>query len=259
MCDPLCCKILCRASLFCTGAGGASKRPRAHEENASTIEQSEAPRQRWKPGLEQFGEPENQDNRAHAESTQGVSLPENHTPHKKPNFRNCRLHYKSGGEFWWPKFMPISFLEDARNADLVLRRVSRLWGAWDKSGAFLFVPCSHNDAVAHALPMGKYTCREVQVYPVECSQQLRRDSSNNGSSNCFLEGTLWDSSLPISLRLWVSPVVCTHPRPLSQYITARNCLKISYVMSWLGLICVRLGLSEERNIFIQKQATIHDS
>ena len=67
---------------------------------------------------------------------------------------------------------------------------------------------------------GKYGCRGVRVYPTECGEQLGRDPSKNGSSKSLVlkslsgEGTLWDSSLPVALTLWDTPVLCTPPLPL---------------------------------------------
>ena len=73
------------------------------------------------------------------------------------------------------------------------------------------------------LVTGKYGCRKVRVYPAECGEQLGRDPSKNGSSKSLVltsfsgEGTLWDSSLSITLALWDRPVLCAPPPlPLSQ-------------------------------------------
>ena len=58
------------------------------------------------------------------------------------------------------------------------------------------------------------------MYPTECGEQLGRDPFKNGSYKfpCFKEfsgeGTLWDSSLPVALALWDTPVLCTPPLPL---------------------------------------------
>ena len=69
------------------------------------------------------------------------------------------------------------------------------------------------------LATGKYVCRKVRAYPAECSQQLGRDPSKNGSSK-FLDlksasgkNTIWDSALPISLTLSDTPVLCRPPLP----------------------------------------------
>ena len=75
------------------------------------------------------------------------------------------------------------------------------------------------------LTTGKYGCRKVRVYPAECDEQIGKDPSKNGSSEylvskSFSEGILWDSSLPIALTLWDTPVLCTPPLPLSH----QNCL-----------------------------------
>ena len=57
------------------------------------------------------------------------------------------------------------------------------------------------------LATGKYRCTEVRVYRAECSEQLGRVPSKIGSSKSLVlksfsgEGTLWDSSLPVSLTL----------------------------------------------------------
>ena len=67
------------------------------------------------------------------------------------------------------------------------------------------------------LATGKYRCTKVEVYPVECSQKLERDPSNNVSCESLVlksaEGTLWDPSLPVSLTLWDTLMLCTPPLP----------------------------------------------
>ena len=63
---------------------------------------------------------------------------------------------------------------------------------------------------------------EVQMYPTECGEQLGTDPSKIGSSKSLVlksfsgEGTLWDSSLPVSLTLWDTPALFTPPLPLRQ-------------------------------------------
>ena len=58
------------------------------------------------------------------------------------------------------------------------------------------------------------------VYPAECGEQLGTDPSKIGSSKSLVlksfsgEGTLWDSSLPVSLTLWDTPALFTPPLPL---------------------------------------------
>ena len=58
------------------------------------------------------------------------------------------------------------------------------------------------------------------MYPAECGEQLGRDPSKIGSSKSLVlksfsgEGTLWDSSLPVSLTLWDTPALFTPPLPL---------------------------------------------
>ena len=75
-------------------------------------------------------------------------------------------------------------------------------------------------SVAENLATGKYGCTEVRVYPAECGEQLRTDPSKIGSSKSLVlksfsgEGTLWDSSLPVSLTLWDTPAFFTPPLPL---------------------------------------------
>ena len=60
------------------------------------------------------------------------------------------------------------------------------------------------------------------MYPEECGEQLGRDPSKIGSSKSLVlkrssgEGTLWDSSLPVSLTLWDTPTLFTPPLPLPQ-------------------------------------------
>ena len=58
------------------------------------------------------------------------------------------------------------------------------------------------------------------MYPTECGEQLGTDPSKIGSSKSLVlksfsgEGTLWDSSLPVSLTLWDTPALFTPPLPL---------------------------------------------
>ena len=62
------------------------------------------------------------------------------------------------------------------------------------------------------------------MYPAECGEQLagRGDLSKIGSSKYLVlrsfsgEGTLWDSSLPVSLTLWDTLALSTPPLPLPQ-------------------------------------------
>ena len=60
------------------------------------------------------------------------------------------------------------------------------------------------------------------MYPAECGEQLGRALSKLGSSKFLVlksfsgEGTLWDSSLPVSLTLWDTPALFTPPLPLPQ-------------------------------------------
>ena len=57
------------------------------------------------------------------------------------------------------------------------------------------------------------------MYPAECGEQLGTDPSKIGSSKSLVlksfsvEGTLWDSSLPVSLTLWDTPALFTPPLP----------------------------------------------
>ena len=76
--------------------------------------------------------------------------------------------------------------------------------------------------VNFCLVTGKYGCTEVRVYPAECGEQLGTDPSKIGSSQSLVlksfsgEGTLWDSSLPISLTLWDTRALFAPPLPLPQ-------------------------------------------
>ena len=81
--------------------------------------------------------------------------------------------------------------------------------------------------VAWVLATGKYGCTEVRVYPAECGEQLGRDPPKIGSSKSLVlksfsrEGTLWDSSLLVTLTLWDTPVLFTPPLPLPQGFNLR--------------------------------------
>ena len=61
------------------------------------------------------------------------------------------------------------------------------------------------------MAMGKYGHRSVLVLPAECSQQLGRAPSKRQSSESLVlrvvsqDGTLCDSSLPVSLTLSDAP------------------------------------------------------
>ena len=65
------------------------------------------------------------------------------------------------------------------------------------------------------------------MYPAECGEQLGTDPSKIGSSKSLVlksfsgEGTLWDSSLPVSLTLWDTPALFTPPLPLPQLFSRR--------------------------------------
>ena len=55
------------------------------------------------------------------------------------------------------------------------------------------------------------------MYPTECSEQLGRDPSKNGSSKSLvLKGFFWGGNtlglLPVALTLWDTPVLFTPPR-----------------------------------------------
>ena len=60
------------------------------------------------------------------------------------------------------------------------------------------------------------------MYPAECGEQLGRGPSKIGSSKSLVlrtfsgDGTLLDSSLPVSLTLWDTPALFTPPLPLPQ-------------------------------------------
>ena len=78
------------------------------------------------------------------------------------------------------------------------------------------------------LAKGKYGCTELRVYPTECGEQLGTDPSKIGSSKSLVlksfsgEGTLWDSSLPVSLTLWDTPALFTPPTsppPIYHHVT----------------------------------------
>ena len=66
------------------------------------------------------------------------------------------------------------------------------------------------------------------MYPAECGEQLGTDPSKIGSSKSLVlksfsgEGTLWDSSLPVSLTLWDTPALFTPPLPLPQLLRGRT-------------------------------------
>ena len=78
------------------------------------------------------------------------------------------------------------------------------------------------------LVTGKYGCTEVRVYPAECGEQLGTDLSKVGSSKSLVlksfpgEGTLWDSSLPVSLTLWDTPALFTPPLLLPQSLPEKK-------------------------------------
>ena len=63
------------------------------------------------------------------------------------------------------------------------------------------------------------------MHPAEGGEQLGRDPSKIGSSKSLVlksfsgEGTVWESSLPVSLTLWDTPALFTTPRPLPQRTT----------------------------------------
>ena len=65
------------------------------------------------------------------------------------------------------------------------------------------------------------------MYPTECGEQLGTDPSKIGSSKSLVlksfsgEGTLWDSSLPVSLTLWDTPALFTPPLPEPHFIANR--------------------------------------
>ena len=71
--------------------------------------------------------------------------------------------------------------------------------------------------IAPRLATGKHGCTEARVYPAECGEQLGRDPSEIGSSKSLVlkrfwgEGTLWDSSLPVSITLWDTPALLRPP------------------------------------------------
>ena len=69
------------------------------------------------------------------------------------------------------------------------------------------------------LAMGKYGCRQVQVYPAECGEQLGRDPPQNENSNSkslILKSFLGrDLSLLVALTLRDTPVLYTPPLPVS--------------------------------------------
>ena len=104
------------------------------------------------------------------------------------------------------------------------------------------------------LATGKYGCTEVRVYPAECGEQLGTDPSKFGSSKSLVlkslpgEGTLWDSSLPVSLTLWDTPALFTPPLPLRQdrqfvskkgriHLSIQKALLLHYVKCLPKLLC----------------------
>ena len=80
-------------------------------------------------------------------------------------------------------------------------------------GARIFLKIGHGEVRVY---------RGTGVYPAECGEQLGTDPSKIGSSKSLVlksfsgEGTLWDSSLPVSLTLWDTPALFTPPLPLPQ-------------------------------------------
>ena len=82
------------------------------------------------------------------------------------------------------------------------------------------------------------------MYPAECGEQLGRVPSKIGSSKSLVlksfsgEGTLWDSSLPVSLTLWDTPALSTPPLPLPQQKEGR---KVWYVLRNPGKSNLFLG------------------
>ena len=103
-CAPLCCKITCCASRFCTGGGGVAGADPSNvqgpvKQNASPGEHTEAPRPRWKPGQEQNPGPENQDNQHMLEQPRGhFPTVFGDSPQKVP--RNNSQVLPPGGSFF---------------------------------------------------------------------------------------------------------------------------------------------------------------
>ena len=73
----------------------------------------------------------------------------------------------------------------SHNVSQKVKRIRRFSDACKTCGAATFV-------FQQQLATGKYGCTEVRVYPTECSKQLGRDPSKNGSSKSFvLKGGFW--------------------------------------------------------------------
>ena len=83
-------------------------------------------------------------------------------------------------------------------------------------------------------PMRKQASFQVKIcinlpqictnFPKICTNFPKRFLKRNGSSKSLVlksssgKRTLWDSSLPVTLTLWDTPVLCTPPLPLSQIL-----------------------------------------
>ena len=68
-----------------------------------------------------------------------------------------------------------------------------------------------------------------RAYPAECGEQLGRPCFKEFSG----EGTLWDSSLPVTLTLWDTPVLCTPLLPLSQFFCLGDVFRWIFVWSFV--------------------------
>ena len=84
-----------------------------------------------------------------------------------------------------------------------------------KASKYKFMTAQRHLVVSNlVLATGKYGCREVRVYPTECGEQLKKWELKIPCFKGFVffwEGTLWDSSLPVVLTLWDTPVLFTPP------------------------------------------------
>ena len=138
--------------------------------------------------------------------------------------------------------------------------IAQVFGAMHSPGRFQ-ATCKHFSVDAsfgairgqhlacHAcdLVTGKYGCTEVRVYPAECGEQLGTDPSKIGSSKSLVlksfseEGTLWDSSLPVSLTLWDTPALFTSPLPLPQVTRGKFWAFHAHSGPASGIFCNRYG------------------
>ena len=156
-----------------------------------------------------FG-PSRPDPGTHARTRMGPGLGWVRNAVKQSTWRIWRAQDRTQTRVWIPRDSNrrLGLSESCMFESLQVRLLEVL-GHWVKR-----FPCDQN------LATGKYGCTEVRVYPTECGEQLGTDPSKIGSSKSLVlksfsgEGTLWDSSLPVSLTLWDTPALSTPPLPL---------------------------------------------